>query len=106
MEAMFYSFQSDRTKDNKVLIFLTPLIFCNTTRPKCKLFSKQKNEEIVMDKIVRYKESSIRKKEIGHSKSIDCGYDLLQSGFNGFAIPGRFGLAIEKKSVSGRVLVG
>ena len=59
-----------------------------------------------MDKIVRYKESSIRKKEIGHSKSIDCGYDLLQSGFNGFAIPGRFGLAIEKKSVSGRVLVG
>ena len=56
-----------------------------------------------MDKIVRYKESSIRKKEIGHSKSIDCGYDLLQSGFNGFAIPDRFGLAIEKKSVSGRV---
>ena len=103
MESMFYSFQSDRTKDNKVLIFLTHLIFCNTTRPKCKHFSKQKNEEIVMDKIVRYKESSIRKKEIGHSKSIDCGYDLLQSGFNGFAIPGRFGLAIEKKSVSGRV---
>ena len=62
------------------------------------LFKKQKNEEIMMDKIVRYKESTIRKKEIGHSKSIDCGYDLLQSGFNGFAIPGRFGLGIEEKN--------
>ena len=31
MESMFFSFQSDRTKNTKVLVFLHLLIFCNTT---------------------------------------------------------------------------